>query len=438
MTYYIGRSGGSIRIPKEVLSHLTYQAQDETYVFHRLYRNLYNELFYIDLGKSLHTPLNRQMIVELIEQFKTQKYEFISQRDKYSDRTLASIVYIQDELVCGVIYQLLACVFPKALSHYKDKVKALKQVCHTFHAARWILKGKMIVDWQDVDDRLLIGILRNRIQDERFIQLMWKIIRSIYMSPSHIIREKRSRSQFEKLKFLLQSIYLYGINQSLNQKFLQPEMNSIQYAKRPMHVWYHHTFIIGITGSKPEALYKEKKIMQFLSQQFKLKKDNIQTQVFCYTQLIPLFNHEIRFSRKNKNTLRSSSHHIELYLPHKKCMQDLLRFKVLQITANNRWKTVHRSDLIHLQDIDILRTYNRMIQQYYITYQLIKNKQTLHLFRRIMKSSMLKTFASKYKSTVRQIVRKYNMNGRFCVLDPYKKKSKKICFFKIKELKKMK
>ena len=43
-----------MRSPKVVLSNLTSKAQNETYVFERLYRNLYNTEFYLEAYAKLY------------------------------------------------------------------------------------------------------------------------------------------------------------------------------------------------------------------------------------------------------------------------------------------------------------------------------------------------------------------------------------------------
>ena len=55
---------------------------------------------------------------------------------------------------------------------------ALKQVYNQWKGVKWIVEGDVKGFFDNVDHQVLIGILRRRIKDERFIKLIWKALRA--------------------------------------------------------------------------------------------------------------------------------------------------------------------------------------------------------------------------------------------------------------------
>jgi hypothetical protein len=96
----------------------------------------------------------------------------------------------------------------------------------------------------------------------------------------------------------------------------------------------------------------------------------------------------------------------------------LLTYGAMEIKIHNGkdvWKPRCRSDLIYNNDFEIFDRYNRELAGF-CNYCLIANNSVLlHNFRFIMEYSMYKTFADKYKSSVRKINKKYYRDRRFVV-----------------------
>ena len=80
-----------------------------------------------------------------------------------------------------------------------------------------------------------------------------------------------------------------------------------------------------------------------------------------------------------------------------------------------KWKSLHRGSLVNLPDIDIISKYNSEIRGIYNYYRLAINVSLLNKFAGIMEYSMYKTFAAKYKSSVKKMIAKYSQNDVFGV-----------------------
>ena len=76
-----------------------------------------------------------------------------------------------------------------------------------------------------------------------------------------------------------------------------------------------------------------------------------------------------------------------------------IRIKKDKITQKEHWKAIHRPKLINRRDIEILSKYNSEIRGLYNYYSLACNVCAMSKFASLMHYSMLKTFASKYRTT---------------------------------------
>ena len=83
--------------------------------------------------------------------------------------------------------------------------------------------------------------------------------------------------------------------------------------------------------------------------------------------------------------------------------------------GKERWKTLHRGELVNKADIDILSRFNSEVRGIYNYYRLANNVSILNSFAFIMGGSMYKTFACKYNTTASDIRKRYTRDGVFGV-----------------------
>lgn len=79
------------------------------------------------------------------------------------------------------------------------------------------------------------------------------------------------------------------------------------------------------------------------------------------------------------------------------------------------WEPVCRSSLRNLDDLEILNQYNAEIRGLYNYYRIAHNATVLNNFLYVMKYSMYKTFAGKYRTSMQKIIRKYTKGKDFVV-----------------------
>lgn len=102
---------------------------------------------------------------------------------------------------------------------------------------------------------------------------------------------------------------------------------------------------------------------------------------------------------------------VKLYTPFDKTMAKLLEVGGIRIkkdtNGKERWKAIHRKKLINRSDIEILSKYNSEVRGLANYYSLACNPIRMAHFSSLMKYSMLKTFAAKYRTKTSKIKARY-------------------------------
>jgi group II intron reverse transcriptase/maturase len=372
---------------------------------------------------------------------------------------------------------------------------AISKIQDTFIGVKWFVEGDISACFDSFDHHVLINILRRRIADEYFIALMWKFLKAGYMEQWTYKRTYSGTPQGSGISPLLANIYLneldvymeqykekfdkgeqskrnpeysraYGrlqklriknakkwkelnkegkaealnkqkqlrrIMQSLPTKeFCDPNFRRLQYCR------YADDFIIGIIGSKEDALVVKSDIKQFLSETLKLTMSEEKTKITHCKDKARFLGYDITTMRnstlkRNKNGVlyRVGTGKIALYVPYEKWRDKLLDYRAMRITVvdgKEKWKPCHRGFLINAPNIAIIQKYNSEIRGLYNYYRLAHNTSVIGKFAYIMEYSMYKTFAGKHNSTVKKIINKYSRDGEFRI--PYETKGgEKYCIF---------
>lgn len=495
-----------MRIPKVVLNRLTAKAKDKNYVFERLYRNLYNKEFYFEAYAKLYTNkgsntrginedtidgMSIKRIEKLIEKLKTQTYQPNPARRTYipkknGETRPLGIPTFEDKLVQEVVRRLLESIYEPHFSIHSHGFRpnlschtALKEIRNTFTGTRWFIEGDIKGFFDNIDHHVLINILRKQIQDEKFINLIWKFLRAGYVEDWVFHKTYSGAPQGGVISPLLSNIYLNELDKYVEQyiesynkgdkrthnltyhnlaskiakrksnnkrdwsklseeqkkerlkelKALYKELQSHDSKdlfdpnyRRLKYVRYADDFILGVIGSKKEAEQIKQDLKTFLKEQLKLELGDEKTLITYSKKNARFLGYDIRVMRDwhrmkmpNGTKKRKFNYQTKLFVPHEKYIQKLVQLNALKIGANNGWKPIHRPYLVHNDDLEILRTYNAEIEGYYNYYRLASNVHVLQSFRQTMKYSMIKTYTNKYKSTVSKIITKYKINGQLGV-----------------------
>lgn len=209
--------------------------------------------------------------------------------------------------------------------------------------------------------------------------------------------------------------------------------------RRIVYVRYADDFLIGIIGSKADAKQVKADVGTFIGENLRLEMSAEKTLITHGNDFAHFLGYEITASSEQNSTRmktgytkRSYTGRIKLYVPKEKWLNRLLSYGALKINlveGKEVWEPTRRPGLIRLDDIEILNQYNAEVRGLYNYYRLAHNVSVLNSFLYVMKFSMYKTFAGKYRTSMRKIIRKYSRDGDFTVSYPTKKGTKSIVFY---------
>ena len=212
--------------------------------------------------------------------------------------------------------------------------------------------------------------------------------------------------------------------------------------KRLVYVRYADDFLIGVIGSKADARQVKIDVGMFIREQLHLELSQEKTLITHGTDFAQFLSFQITTSKEQNSTRtkagyvkRSYTGLIKLYVPKQKWLKRLLSYGALKIhydkdNGNKEiWEPVCRSSLRNLDDLEILNQYNAEIRGLYNYYRIAHNATVLNNFLYVMKYSMYKTFAGKYRTSMQKIIRKYTKGKDFVVTYQSKSGEKSVVFY---------
>lgn len=232
--------------------------------------------------------------------------------------------------------------------------------------------------------------------------------------------------------------YLKNIKKMTNEKFQMPSKNPMDNGyKRLQYVRYADDWLCGVIGSKQDAEQIKSDIKEFLLSELKLELSAEKTLITNAKDKARFLGFDICASSSQQTILdkngvrgRYQTGRIKLYLPREKWQKKLIEYSALKIKYQNGKEVfipTDRTYLINSDDLEIINQYNAEIRGIYNYYRIADNVSVLGDFYYIMKYSMFKTYAAKYKTHISNIRRKYGYK-RFGIKYP-SKSGKAVAYF---------
>lgn len=510
-----------MRSPERVLNSLNEHSKDSSYKFERLYRILFNEeLFYVAYQKIASNggsttkgsdsrsidEMSLARIETLIASLKDESYQPHPSRrvhiPKKNGKTRPlGIPAFEDKLVQEVVRMILEAIYEghfETTSHgFRPKRSchtALLHIQKTFSGAKWFIEGDIKGFFDNIDHDVLVGILRERISDDRFIRLIRKFLKAGYVEDWTFHNTYSGMPQGGIVSPILANIYLDKLDKYVKEYIrhfdmgtkrrpgkesndlanerkrtvrklkkikdgtekaaLVARLKAIEQERaafpsgdemdgsyrRLKYIRYADDFILGVIGSKEDALRIKEDIKSFLSESLALELSEEKTLITHTGKSAKFLGYEITVTRNNHQRRdvqgrlrRTYGKRVRLNVSMATLRDKLLEYGAMEIKLRNGkeiWKPKCRSGLIFNDDLEILDRYNRETVGFCNYYLIANNYVVLHNFRYIMEYSMYKTFAGKYRSTVRKINKKYRLNKLFTVKYEQKGVIKSRTFYK--------
>lgn len=414
-----------MRSPTVILEHLQKHSTDESYKFERLYRNLYNEDFYLLALQNIYshqgamTPgidgltldgYGQERIQRIICAIKDHSYQPSPVRREYIKKKSGKLRPLgisssDDKLVEEIVKMLLESIFERTFSNSSHGFRpnrschtARLHVQHKFTGVKWFIEGDIKSYFDTIDHHILVQILRRRIQDESFIELIWKFLKAGYMERWEFHTTYSGIAQGSGISPILANIYLNELDKfieaykarfdkgttrtfnreyckyssryrrlvkktnlnwnmysaeekaaakreqkRLRDKFMQyPSKEAMDPSyRRIQYVRYADDFLLGVIGSKEDSEKIKADIGQFLKQRLKLQLSKEKTLITSGKSKARFLGYDITISRDNatkrvlgRGTVRAYSGAVKLYLPKDKWVGKLLSYNVLTIWNN--------------------------------------------------------------------------------------------------------
>ena len=420
-----------MRSPKIILENLQKHSKEENYKYERLYRNLYNEDFYLQALQNIYsnkgamTPgidgltldgYGRERVERIINVIKNHSYQPNPVRRQYIKKKNGKmrplgISSSDDKLVEEVIKMILESIYDPAFSMYSHGFRpkrschsALLQLQHNFTGVKWFIEGVIKSYFDTIDHHNLITILRRRIKDEAFIELIWKFLHAGYLENWEYNATYSGIAQGSGISPILANIYLNefdgfmenykktfdkGNTREKSADYMKAKIQHQTYAekvkkewnnyseeekelalkkkailkrefqkfpmgnpmdenyKRIQYVRYADDFLIGVIGNKEDAEKIKSDIAVYFTETLKLELSKEKTLITSSKDKARFLGYDVTISNDNslakvkgKGTSRIYCNKIKLYLPKEKWIGKLQSYGVLKIISKPNQKEI--------------------------------------------------------------------------------------------------
>jgi group II intron reverse transcriptase/maturase len=361
-----------------------------------------------------------------------------------------------DKLVAEVVRLLLEAYYDVQFSEHSHGFRpgrgchtALDEVVRVWKGTHWFIEGDISDCYGSLDHEVMRSRLAEKIHDGRFLRLISHMLKAGYLEDWRWNATLSGAPQGGVASPILSNIYLDRLDQFVEQQLL-PEYNhgrlrrrnpayqtveyGIQRAKRHgdreavrrlrrqrrtlpsqdpndpnyrrlRYVRYADDWLLGFAGPKHEAQESKSRIRAFLRDELTLELSESKTRITHATsQAARFLGYEVRAQhaddKLDRRGQRAVNAAIGLFVPKPVIRQRRARYM-------SEGKPAQRGALLHDDDFTIVAKYQaeyRGLVQYYLLAQDGFRLGKLHWG---METSLLKTLASKHRSTVMKMARKY-------------------------------
>jgi hypothetical protein len=208
--------------------------------------------------------------------------------------------------------------------------------------------------------------------------------------------------------------------------------------KRIKYVRYADDFLIGVCGSREDCVEIKRKLTEFIGQSLKMELSDEKTLITHSNHYARFLGYDVRVRRdsqtkcvgKLKQPKRTLSNKAELVVPLNDKIHKFIFSKGIAIQKlGGTLRPVHRSELLHLSDLEIVSSYNSELRGICNYYNLASNFVKISYLAYLMEYSCLRTLANKHKSSVAKMIAKFqDGHGKWGI--PYEtKQGWKRCYF---------
>ena len=426
------------------------------------YGRLYSNQGAMTPGVNRETAdgMSLDKIGRIIDTLRHERYRFKPARRAYipkrnGKRRPLGLPTWSDKLIGEVVRLLLEAYYEPRFADSSHGFRprrgchtALSTVATVWRGTTWFIEGDIADCFGSLDHQVLLTTIGGNIHDNRFLRLLQNMLRAGYLEDWRWNATLSGAPQGGVASPILSNIYLDRLDQFVETQLIPKYTRGTDRARNPAYqkidrairrarrhgdrdtvhrlrtqlrrlpsmdpqdpgyrrlryVRYADDHLLGFTGPKAEAEQIKQHLTQFLRDELKLELSQDKTLItHARTGAARFLGYEVttqHSDHKITNGRRSANGAIGLRVP-----RAVIKTKCAPYTR--RGKPAMRSPLVNEDDLTIINTYGiayRGLVQYYL---LAGDVYRLTRVNWVMQTSMLKTLARKYRSTVTKMAAKY-------------------------------
>jgi group II intron reverse transcriptase/maturase len=421
------------------------------------YGNIYSNQGAMTPGASEETAdgMSEDKIDQITGLMRRERYRFAPARRVYIPKKNGKFRPLglpswSDKIVGEVVRLLLEAYYEPVFSERSHGFRkgrgchtALREINNTWTGTTWFIEGDISDCFGSLDHEILLGILAEKIHDQRFLRLIRNMLKAGYLEDWEYHDTLSGSPQGGVVSPILSSIYLHKLDEFVERELIpqytrgarrkgNPEYKRVENRlararqhgdraaardlekqlrtlpsvdpadpgyRRLRYLRYADDHLLGFTGPKAEAEEIKARLARFLRETLGLEL-NQQKTLITHARSRPARFLGYHVTVQHNDTTRtagrrSANGNIALRVP-----PDVVKAQCARYREHG--KPWHRTRLQNLDDYDIVRTYGaeyRGVVNYYLLAQDVWRLHTLHWH---ALTSMPKTLAAKHHGTVTQ------------------------------------
>ena len=453
------RKRGQRRLPVKDAYRLLYQRD----LYLRAYGKLYRNEGAMTRGATPETVdgMSLEKIDAIIEALRSERYRWTPVRRTYipkknGKRRALGLPIWSDKLLQEVIRSMLEAYYEPQFSDRSHGFRpkrgchtALQEVMQKGRATKWFIEGDLCACFDRIDHTILLNILRESFQDNRFLRLIEGLLRAGYLEQwtfhatysgvpqGGVVSPILSNLVLDRLDKYVEECLIPAYTRGRRRKTNPPYVALTTQAwkartqenwerawdlkqqaqripsrdpndpafRRLWYVRYADDILLGVVGPKNEAVEIKHKLATFLREELKLELSDGKTLVTHAR------DEKARFLGYEVHVLHEDSKH-----DHRgqRCINGSIGLRIpMQVKQEKCVRYMRRGKAIHLPQRTIDDAYS-IVAQYQAEYRgvvqyyrLAYNLHTLSHLKYVMEVSLVKTLASKCKTTCSKIYQRY-------------------------------